>query len=187
MKEIAPSYTEKTETAKIDYLDLSYQTVEDEIPLGLQGFWIKEIEKTEDHETIYNRILEAIQKIRRNNSAEISDDDYIINFAAEIPTEVEKRKAQILQDIKQIVRNQPEIIGDGNTAVVYIKRLENNKKSKYCIKVINNTNAPDYKNNNDIKEEFRLLEKVCKIEVDGVRASQPYAYVQNKGVHFLVM
>lgn len=156
-------------------------------PSELQERWRTFFDDSEDQQAALVQILEIADRREKITQNAITEDDFKVEFTGEANRRKEEWKAAVLEDIHKILKLRAVSIGFGKTAEVYERRFKDGSVSDYCIKVIYNIKEPEYAQHNDIKTEFSYLEKLANLEVDGVRVSKPYAYVQNKGAHILVM
>jgi serine/threonine protein kinase len=168
-------------------IETKAETVLATFPAELQKRWRDFFEESEDQQAALAQIMEIADRREKITQNAITDDDFQVEFTGEANRRKEEWKAAVLEDIRKILKLRAVSIGFGKTAEVYERRFKDGSTSDYCIKVIYNTKEPEYAQHNDIKTEFSHLDKLTKLEVDGVRISKPYAYIQNKGAHILVM
>lgn len=168
-------------------LESQAETIIATFPPELQKRWRDFFDDSEDQQTALNQILEVADRREKITQNAVTDDDFKVEFTGEANRQNEEWKAAVLEDIHKILKSRAVSIGYGKTAEVYERHFKDGSTSDYCIKVIYNIKEPEYADHNDIKTEFSYLEKLADIEVEGVRTSKPYAYVQNKGAHILVM
>lgn len=157
-------------------------------PVELES-WGEELEQAETLAEL-NSLHEKLKKLRSPENLEypaLAENNFVA-LAAEDSLALSKVQV-LLDDIKSVLKDKDskKKIDQGVTATVYQRISEDGEIPSYCLKVIRDCNLPDYKNYNSVGSEIKYQDELLKIKHPTVRVPRTIGFIENSGLHLMVM
>jgi tRNA A-37 threonylcarbamoyl transferase component Bud32 len=140
--------------------------------------------KTEQFEKLLAKLEPIKKNIEEKENNKFPDtieeeSSFSANLTAEQKEEIEE---ELFQMIGEIMKNDANELGEGDTAEVYI----NDEYSRICFKIMKR-NGYENRKTNTPKTETKIMDELALLNIGAVRIPKPIYFSMTKRMHLLAM